>query len=119
MKTSMMLCCESCLYNHFSNHLSLTPCQVLSFYIHEFMFEVKDSKGQESSVFPRDNDIQFIPEFTMIDLRIMTSHNAVEGGYGCKLQQITLHPTSLYSYLGPESLFLIPHSLQSSLELAD
>ena len=95
------------------------PCQVLSFYIHEFMFEVKESKGQEQSVFPRDNDMQFIPEFTVIDLRIMTSHNAVEGGYGCKLQQITLHPTSLYSYVGPESLPLIPGSLQSSLELAD
>jgi len=83
------------------------------------MFEMKENKGQEQCVFPRDNDMQFIPEFTVIDLRIMTSHNSVEGGYGCKLQQITLHPTTLYSYIGADSLGLIPPTLESSLELAD
>jgi hypothetical protein len=43
-------------------------CQVLSFYVHDFMFELKESKGVEQSVFPRDNDMQFIPEFSVVDL---------------------------------------------------
>jgi len=63
-------------------------------------------------------DVSFIPEFTIVDVRIMTSNNDSEGGYGCKLQRISLHHTSLYSYIGPESLYLLPESFKSAGDLA-
>jgi hypothetical protein len=61
--------------------------------------------------------MQFIPEFTVVDMRIMTSHNDVEPGYGCKLQKISLHHTTLYSYMGPDSLHLLPETFASAGEL--
>ena len=82
------------------------------------MFDAKESKSQDQFLFPRDNDMQFIPEFTVIDMRIMSSNNESEGGYGCKLQKITLHQSSLYSYLSPESLLLLPESITASSDLA-
>lgn len=88
---------------------------MLTFYVHNFMFEKKNDSG-EQSIFPRD--LPVIPEFTIVDVRVMTSNNDSEGGYGCKLQRISLHHTSLYSYMGPESLHLLPESYRSAGDLA-
>lgn len=88
----------------------------MTFFVHSFMY--KTDNGDNQAVFPRDNDMQFIPEFTVIDMRIMTSNNDVEGGYGCKLQKISLHHTTLYSYMGPESLSLMPETFLSAGQLA-
>ena len=81
------------------------------------MFERKDGPTDQS-IFPKDNDMQFIPEFTVVDMRLMTSHNDTEPGYGCKLQKISLHHTSLYSYMGADSLYLLPETFHSAGELA-
>ena len=81
------------------------------------MFDSKKSdSGADQFIFPRD--MQFIPEFTVVDMHLMTSHNDTEGGYGCKLKKIALHSTSLYSYLGPESLHLLPDTFNKATELA-
>jgi hypothetical protein len=85
--------------------------QVLTFYVHSFMFDKKDNGDQ--SIFPRD--IEFIPEFTMVNLQIMTSNNDTDPGYGIKLQRISLHNTSLYS---ADSLALLPETFQSASDLA-
>ena len=90
--------------------------QVLTFFVHSFMY--KADNGDNQAVFPRDNDMQFIPEFTVVDMRIMTSNNDVEGGYGCKLQRISLHHTTLYSYMGVEALSLLPETFQGAADLA-
>ena len=81
------------------------------------MFDNKKSEnGTDQFIFPRD--MQFIPEFTVVDMHLMTSNNETEGGYGCKLKKIALHTTTLYSYLGPESLHLLPDSFSKASELA-
>lgn len=82
------------------------------------MYDAKESKTGDQYLFPRDNDMQFIPEFTVIDMRFMVGNNESESGYGLKLQRITLHPTTLYSYLGPDSLNLLPESIGSAADLA-
>ena len=81
------------------------------------MYEAKDSKAGPKYVFPSDMD--FIPEFSVIDMRIMISNNQTEGGYGLKLQSVALHSTSLYSYLGPESLLLLPATEELAKKLAE
>jgi hypothetical protein len=90
----------------------------MTFYIHSFMFDKKNPDGTEQSIFPRDNDMQFIPEFTIVDMRIMTSHNDTDMGYGCKLQKLSIHHTSLYSYMGSDSLHLLPETFLSASDLA-
>ena len=82
------------------------------------MFDRKSDGGGDQSMFPRDNDMQYIPEFTIVDMRIMTSNNDVEPGYGCKLQKISLHHTTLYSYMGHDSLHLLPETFASAGEVA-
>jgi hypothetical protein len=72
--------------------------------------------GTDQFLFPRD--MQFIPEFTVVDMHLMTSHNDTEGGYGCKLKKIAIHCTTLYSYLGSEGLDLLPGSFGVATELA-
>ena len=90
----------------------------MTFFVHSFMFGKKNDSGGDQSIFPQDNDMQFIPEFTVVDMRVMTSHNDTESGYGCKLQKISLHYTTLYSYMGRDSLSLLPDTFQSAADLA-
>ena len=85
----------------------------MTFFVHPFMY--KANNGNEKGVFPKD--IPFIPEFTVVDMHIMTSHNDTEGGYGCKLKRIEPHPTSLYSYMGAEYLQQLPGTYEKALEL--
>jgi hypothetical protein len=80
------------------------------------MYEAKD-KGQ--SLFPHDNDTSVIPEFTVIDLKIMCAHNECSAGYGIKIQRISLHPTTLYSYFGSDGLGLLPGSIGEAQSIAD
>lgn len=90
---------------------------MMTFFVQSFMFDSKKSdSGPDQYIFPRD--MQFIPEFTVVDMHIMTSNNDTEGGYGCKLKKIALHPTTLYSYMGPESLQLLPGTFAQATELA-
>lgn len=90
--------------------------QVLTFYIQHFMFgNSKSDSGEDKSIFPRDTP--FIPEFSVVDMHLMTSHNDTEGGYGCKLKRIELHHTSLYSYMGAENLQLLPGTYERAVEL--
>lgn len=91
--------------------------QVMTFFVQSFMFDSKKSdSGVDQYIFPRD--MQFIPEFTVVDMHIMTSNNDTEGGYGCKLKRIAPHPTTLYSYMGAESLRLLPDTFERATELA-
>jgi hypothetical protein len=82
--------------------------------MHSFMFDKKDN-GSDQSLFP---SCDFIPEFTIVNLQVMTSNNDTEPGYGIKLQKISLHYTSLYSCLGADSLYLLPETFQSASDLA-
>lgn len=95
--------------------------QVISFFVQPFMYEAKESKsGQETRseyIFP--NHIDFIPEFTVIDMRVTIGNNQTEGGYGLKLQKVTLHDTTLYSYFGPESLLQLPSTDAQAKELGE
>lgn len=89
----------------------------MTFFVQSFMFDSKKSdNGMDQYIFPRD--MQFIPEFTIVDMHLMTSHNDTEGGYGCKLKKIALHQTSLYSYLGADSLHLLPETFDKAADLA-
>jgi hypothetical protein len=91
--------------------------QVMTFCVQPFMFDCKKSESwQEQYIFP--TDMQFIPEFSVVDMHLMSSNNEMESGYGCKLKKIVMHTTSLYSYLGPESLHLLPDSFDKAAELA-
>lgn len=55
----------------------------------------------------------------MIDLKIMCAHNECSAGYGMKIQRVSLHPTTLYSYLGPDCLGLLPGSIGEAQGIAD
>lgn len=89
----------------------------MTFFVQPFMYTPrKTDNGSEQHLFPRD--ISFIPEFTVVDMHLMTSHNETDGGYGCKLKKIALHPTSLYSYLASDGLKLLPVTYQDALDLA-
>jgi hypothetical protein len=108
----------------------LTVGQVLTFWVHDFMYQAresikKDSRGgdggrkdaEPQTCFP--SGIQTIPEFTIVDMHIMTSHNGnLEKGYGINLKKVALHPTTLYSYLTDASLHSIPSSYASSIDTA-
>ena len=57
---------------------SIDSNQVMTFFVLSFMFDSKKSdNGADQYIFPRD--MQFIPEFTVVDMHIMTSHNDTEG----------------------------------------
>ena len=83
------------------------------------MYQAKEGEVKKRQLFPQDCGITVIPEFTVVDVMIGTSHNESADGYGCKLQQISLHHTSLYSYLGKESLKLLPPGLSVATETAE
>ena len=88
----------------------------MTFYIQHFMFGInKSESGADQSIFPKD--MPFIPEFSVVDMHLMTSHNDTEGGYGCKLKRLEMHNTSLYSYLGPDNLHLLPRTYDRAVEL--
>ena len=100
-------------------YVDISVGQVLTFWIHDFMYIAKDNRkspGDPIHLFP--THIRSIPEFSIIDLQIMTSHNGNENGYGIKVQRVQLHPTTLYSYLTNASLRSIPVSYSDSVELA-
>jgi hypothetical protein len=82
------------------------------------MYIAKENRKspEQSHIFP--TNVKSIPEFSIIDLQIMTSHNGNENGYGIKVQRILPHPTTLYSYLTPASLLSIPVTFPDSVELA-
>ena len=82
------------------------------------MYIAKENRKspEQSHIFPPN--VRLIPEFSVIDLQIMTSHSGNENGYGIKVQRISLHPTTLYSYLTPASLLSIPVTYSDSVELA-
>ena len=97
--------------------------QVLTFWVHEFMFVAKEGRKDPSRKEPEapqtclPTDVRIIPEFTIIDLHIMASHSGnLEKGYGINLKKVVLHPTSLYSYLTPAALLSVPSSYAGSLE---
>jgi len=94
--------------------------QDLTFWVHDFMFTPKDNKKTNEPQFVFPTDIPVIQEFTVIDMKIMSSHNEGERkGYGIKLQKITVHPTSLYSYLTNASLKTLPATYEESTRLAE
>ena len=83
------------------------------------MYIARESRGKSPEaayIFPRG--IESIPEFSIIDLQIMTSHSGNENGYGIKVQRVSLHPTTLYSYLTKSSLLSIPVTYSDSVDLA-
>ena len=86
--------------------------QAVTFFIQNFMYESSDKKRP---VFPETDEV--IREFTLINLRVMISNNETEGGYGLKLQQVQVESLSLYSFLGTESLHLLPESEKTAKEL--
>ena len=94
--------------------------QVLTFWVHDFMYNARDGgrkDGEPQMCFP--SDMRVIPEFSIIDLHIMSSHSLnVDKGYGINLKKVTLHPTTLYSYLTDASLRSLPESYPLSVERA-
>ncbi len=93
--------------------------QILTFWIHDFMYIAKENRGkspEQCHIFPLN--VKSIPEFSIIDLQIMTSHSGNENGYGIKVQRIILHPTTLYSYLTVPSLLSIPKTYSESVDVA-
>ena len=91
--------------------------QVLTFWVHDFMYSPRDSRkdGEPQMCFP--THVKFIPEFSIVDLHIMTSHAGnLEKGYGVNLKKVSLHQTTLYSYLTEPSLLSIPASYAASME---
>ena len=96
--------------------------QIVSFFIQPFMYEARESKSNKGEdrteyIFPPQFD--YLPEFTIIDMRVTISNNQTEGGYGLKLQKVTLHESTLYSYMGPDALFLLPGSDTQAKELGE
>ena len=104
---------------------SIMVGQVLTFWVHEFMFVAKEGrkdpskKGDDAPQTCLPTEVKVIQEFTIVDLHIMASHSGnLEKGYGINLKKLVLHPTSLYSYLTEPSLLTVPSSYAASLELA-
>jgi len=83
------------------------------------MYQSNAGDIKQRQLFPQDNGMTSIPEFTIVDIMVGTSHIDCSEGYGLKLLQISLHPTSLYSYLGKESLQMLSSSLSTATETAE
>ena len=89
----------------------------MTFFVQSFMFNVKKmDNGGDQFLFPQN--MQFIPEFSVVDMHLMIANNDTEGGYGCKLKRLDIHPTTLYSYMGPENLQMLPKTFQQASDLA-
>lgn len=78
--------------------------------------ENRGKTGEQNLIFP--TNVKSIPEFSIIDLQIMTSHSGNENGYGIKVQKVIQHPTTLYSYLTAPSLLSLPQTYTESVEVA-
>ncbi len=74
------------------------------------MYEDDDKK---TPVFPRHLGV--IPTFTVVDVVVAPTHNQTDG-WACKLARMTLHESSLYSYMTPTALDLLPHSEAEALQ---
>ena len=104
---------------------SIMVGQILTFWVHEFMFQAKEArkdaskKGDDAPQTCLPSNVKIIPEFSIVDLHIMASHSGnVDKGYGINLKKLVPHPTSLYSYLTEQSLLSLPSSYAASLEKA-
>jgi len=56
-----------------------------------------------------------IPAFTVVDVVVAPTHNQTDG-WGCKLVRMVPHDSSLYSYMTPAALDLLPHSEAEALQ---
>jgi len=96
--------------------------QVISFFVQGFMYEPKEAtrNGSTSQNFIFPQEVEAIPPFTILEMQVMISNNQTEGGYGLKLQKVSLkRMASLYSYMGPESLPLLPETDEAAKTLAE
>ena len=85
----------------------------LRYNVQAFSYEEKKGVG---SLFP--SDIEFIPEYSVVELVVVPGAvDAARPGYGLKFQTIRLVPQSLYSYLSPLGLALLPSTCDASSEL--
>ena len=50
-----------------------------------------------------------IPAFTIVDVVLAPTHNQTDG-FGCKLVRLAPHDSTLYSYMTPTALELLPGS---------
>lgn len=93
--------------------------QVISFFVHGFMYEAKESNRngvtQQNYIFPQE--VEAIPPFTVLQMQLMISNNQTEGGYGLKLQRVSIKNASLYSY--QEQLRLLPGTDEAAKSLAE
>jgi len=96
--------------------------QVISFFVQGFMYEPKEStrNGSTSQNFIFPQEVEAITPFTVLEMQVMISNNQTEGGYGLKLQKVSLKKmASLYSFMGPESLQLLPETDEAAKALAE
>lgn len=90
----------------------------IRFKVQSFMYEKKG--GREDSrddVFPPDLDV--IPGYSLVEVMVLpgTSESA-DKNFGLSIAKIRMLPHSLYSYLTPTGLSLLPGSFDAAMELA-
>ncbi len=80
--------------------------QVMSFGLSEYTF------GGDKPLFPEGMK-GFIEPNTVVDLVLNPSHNQA-GGYGCKMNKVSPHASSLYSYMKPSGLEMLRGTAESA-----
>ena len=90
--------------------------QTLIIRLQDFMFE--ERKSEDQSVFPVNPD--YIPEFSVVEVMVGAGHSSsAEEGFGLNMSRIRPTPLSVYSFLYPLGLPLLPRSLEQGLRFME
>lgn len=92
----------------------------IRFKVHSFMYEKKNGRDEQAArddTFPPDLDV--LPEFSLVEVTVLPgTTESADKNFGLSIGKIRTLPHSLYSYLTPVGLPLLPSSFDAAIELA-
>lgn len=101
-------------------HSEIRVGMTIRFKVHPFMYEQKGGRGEQAArddTFPPELDV--IPEFSLVEVTVLPgTTESADKSFGLSIGKIRMLPHSLYSYLTPVGLPLLPSSFDAAMELA-
>ena len=101
-------------------HAEIRVGMTIRFKVHPFMYEQKGGRGDQA---PRDDtfppELDVIPEFSLVEVTVLPgTTESADKSFGLSIGKIRMLPHSLYSYMTPVGLPLLPSSFDAAMELA-
>ena len=92
----------------------------IRFKVQSFMYEKKGGRDEQA---PRDDtfppELDVIPEFSLVEVTVLPgTTESADKSFGLSIGKIRMLSHSLYSYLTPVGLPLLPSSFDAAMELA-